>query len=66
MTIDFSNDTVNVGGKDIIKLTCTTSDHYCLPLTRMLLRDSSSHCRIVLYAVNFKTMTADEKKTKGA
>ena len=33
MIINFSNDTVNVGGKDIIKLTCTTSGHYCLPLT---------------------------------
>ena len=30
MIIDFSNDTVNVGGKDIIKFTCTTSGHYCL------------------------------------
>ena len=64
MIIDFSNDTVNVGGKDIIKLTCTTSDHCCLPLTRMLLHDSSSHCRIILHTVNFKTMTVDEKRRK--
>ena len=40
MIIDFSNDTVNVGGKDIIELTCTSSGHYCLPLTRLLLHDS--------------------------
>ena len=33
MIINFSNDTVNVGGKDIIKLTCTTLGHCCLPLT---------------------------------
>ena len=41
MIINFSNDTVNVGGKDIIKLTCTTSGHYCLPLIRLLFHDSS-------------------------
>ena len=43
MTIDFSNDTVNVGEKDIIKLTCTSAGHYCLPLTRLLLRSSLKH-----------------------
>ena len=43
MITDFSNDTVNVGGKDIIKLTCTSSGHYCLALTRLLLHDSSPH-----------------------
>ena len=64
--MNFSDDTVNVGGKDIIKLTCTTSGHYCLPLTRLLLHDSSSYCRIVLQAVYLKTMTADEKKRKVA
>ena len=66
MMIDFSNDTVNVGGKDIIKLTCTSSGHYYLPLTRLLLHDSSSHSRIVLHAVNLKTMTAEEKRRKAA
>ena len=66
MIIDFSNDMVNVGGKDIIMLTCTTSGHYCLPLTRLLLHESFSHCTIVLHAVNFKTMTVDEKKRKAA
>ena len=66
MIIDFRNDTLNVREKVIIKLTCTTSCHYCLPLTRLLLHDSSSHCRIVLHAVNFKTMTVDEKKKKAA
>ena len=66
MIIDFSNDTVNVRGKDIIKLTCTSSDHYCLPLTRLLLHDSSPHSRTVLYAVNLKTMTVDEKRRKAA
>ena len=64
MIIDFSNDMVNVRGKDIIKLTCTTSGDYCLPLTRLLLHDSSSYCRIVLHAVNFKTMTVDGEKRK--
>ena len=64
MIIDSSNDTVNVGGKDIIKLTCTSSGHYCLPLTRLLLHDSSPHNRIVLHAVNLKTMTVDEKRRK--
>ena len=63
---DFSNDTVNVGGRDIIKLTCTSSGHYCLPLTRLLLHDSSPHSRIVLHAVNLKTMTIDEKRRKAA
>ena len=62
--INVSDDTVNVGGKDIIRLTCTTSGHYCLPLTRLLLHDSSSYCGIVLHAVNLKTMTVDEKKGK--
>ena len=67
MIIDFSNDTVNVGRKDIIKLTCTSSSgHYCLPLTRLLLHDSSPHSRIVLHAVNLKTMTVDEKRRKAA
>ena len=64
MIIDYSNDTVNVGGKDIIKLTYTSSVHYCLPLTRLLLHDSSPHSRIVLYAVHLKTMTVDEKRRK--
>ena len=54
MIINFSNDAVNVGGKDIIKLTCTTSGHYCLPLTRLLFHDSSSNCKIVLHAVNLR------------
>ena len=62
MIINFSNDTVNVGGKDIIKLTGMTSGHYCL----LLFHDSSSNCKIVLHAVNFKTMTVDEKKKKAA
>ena len=66
MIIDFSNDTVNVGGKDIIKLICTSSGHYCLPLTRLLLHNYSPHSRIVLHAVNLKTMTADEKRRKAA
>ena len=66
MIIDFSNDMVNVGGKDIIKLTCTSSGHYCLPLTRLLLHDSSPRSGIVLHAVNLKTMTVDEKRRKAA
>ena len=66
MTIGFSNNTINVRGKRIIKLTCTTPGHYCVPLTRLLLHDSSSYSRIVLHAVNLKTMTVDEKKRKAA
>ena len=66
MIINFSNDTVNVGGKDIIKFTCTTLGHYCLPLTRLLHHDSSSCCRIVLHAVIIKAMTVDEKMRKAA
>ena len=66
MIMDFSDDMVNVEGKDIIKFTCTTSGHYCLPLTRLLPHDSSSYCRIVLHTVNLKTMTADEKTKKAA
>ena len=64
MIIDFSNESVNVGGKDIIKLTCRSSGHYCLPLTRLLLHDSSLHSRIVLHAVNLKTMTVNENRRK--
>ena len=66
MIIDFSNDMVKVGGKHIIKLTCTSSGHYCLPLTRLLLHNSSPHSRIVLHEVNLKTMTVDEKRRKAA
>ena len=66
MIIDVSNDMVNVGGKDVIKLTCTSSGHYCLPLTRLLLHDSSPHSKIVLHAVNLKTMTVYEKRRKAA
>ena len=64
MITDFSNDMVNVGAKDIIKLICASSGHYCLLLTRLLLHDSSPHSRIVLHADNLKTMTVDEKKRK--
>ena len=65
--IDFSNDIrLMWKEKTLISTRCTSSGHYCLPSTRLLLHDSSPHSRIVLHAVNLKTMTVDEKRRKAA
>ena len=63
MVLDFVNDTVNVLG-ETIDLVCTTSGHYCIPLSNTLLDVDSKFYNIILHTEGLKGLTRSEKMKK--
>ena len=62
MQLDFRTDTAKEG-QQRVPLTCTTTRHFCLPLTNFNL-DETSNSKIVLHAVHLKDLTRDKKFVK--
>ena len=44
--INFNNDTVDFGGKNVIKLICSSGANHCLPFTRCYLQSTPSNTGI--------------------
>ena len=64
MVLDFETDTAEVLGNKV-NLHCTSSGHYCLPLTNLLLQDKPNSCvLIVLHTLNLKQLSRSEKMKK--
>ena len=64
LILDFNSDTANVLGQDV-KLHCTTSGHYCIPLTDTLLGvDYGDNSSIILHTESLRTLSDDEKWKK--
>ena len=61
MKIDFKNDRVNVNGS-VVKLFCTNTGHYCLPLSNFCLDAKSAN--VVLYTDGLFGITKKEKMLK--
>ena len=62
LTLDFSTDTVTLSNGKVIKLMCTSSGHYCLPLSQTLL--DRCEVNVVLNLEPLKTSTREQKKKK--
>ena len=64
MVLDFETDTAEVLGNKV-NLRCTSSGHYCLPLTNLLLQDKPNSCvSIVLHTLNLKQISQSKKMKK--
>ena len=59
MNLDLENDLVVIDN-EVIKLTCTTSGHYRLPLTPF----DVDACNITLHAIDFDKLDVKQKKVK--
>ena len=59
MNLDLENDLV-VLDNEVIKLTCTTTGHYRLPLTHFYV----DACNITLHAIDFDKLDVKQKKVK--
>ena len=62
LSLDFDKDTVTLANGKKIKLTCTSSGHYCLPLSRTLL--DANNVNFVLYTNSLVNLSRGEKKKK--
>ena len=64
MALDFETDTAKALGNKV-NLHCTSSGHYCLPLTNILLQEKPNSCAsIVLHTLNLKQLSRSEKMKK--
>ena len=63
MILNLKDDTARIGNK-VIDLACTNTWHYCLPLTKFLLRDDIKVYNIILNTSNLEEMTKDKKRSK--
>ena len=64
MVLDFETDTAEVLGNKV-NLYCTSSGHYCLPLTNLLLQDKPNSCAsIIFHTLNLKQLSRSEKMKK--
>ena len=62
--LDFVNDTARVLD-DIVDLVSTSSGHYCVPLTNMLLNEKvCSRVSIVLHTAAIESLTKEQKRVK--
>ena len=61
--LDFHTDTIKVGPNEV-KLSCTTTDHYCIPLSRANLQTEVNQSSIVLHTTNLKHLNEKEKCVK--
>ena len=59
MILNLKDDTARIGNK-VIDLACTNTWHYCLPLTKFLLRDDIKVYNIILNTSNLE----EEKRSK--
>ena len=62
MTVDFENDMATIYGTEV-KLITSSSGHYCLPITKYLLKEETES-EIVLHATSVKGNDYKEKKAK--
>ena len=62
VTLDFAKDTVRFDNGKEIKLICTSTGHYCLPLTKKLL--DVNEVNVILHLQSLETLSKDEKKKK--
>ena len=63
MTLNFKNDTANVGEKDI-PLYCTKSGHYSIPLTSWCIDTKDPNNHIVLHMKHLQGLSKEEKMKK--
>ena len=61
MKLDFSRDTATVDGHEI-KLYCTSTGHYCLPITNVSL--DRNDINVVLHLQQLSSLSEKEKKSK--
>ena len=64
IVLDFLQDTAMVLG-DSVDLVCTSSGHYCIPLTNMLINDQGNmNVSVVLHTAAVASLTVEEKRQK--
>ena len=61
MKIDFSKDTATIEGEEI-KLQCTSTGHYCLPITNITL--DREDVNVVLHLLNLSSLSEKEQRSK--
>lgn len=59
--MDYKTDTAEILGKSI-NLNCTSSGHYCLPITKSIHEDLAFIALSVVFAVKFADVTLEERK----
>ena len=60
MIINFDDDMAQISGNQV-KLNCTSTGHYCIPLTKLLLSDKdSSQSHVVLHTTTIKNANRKE------
>ena len=60
MVINFDDDMAQILGNQV-ELNCTSTGHYCIPLTKLLLNDKySSQSPVVLHTTTIKNATRKE------
>ena len=62
MKLNFSTDTAVIGNNEEVKLSCSSSGHYCLPLS--IFSSSDESCNFVLHVANLEKLSQKEKMSK--
>ena len=63
LVLNFQTDTARILGQKV-RLHCTSSGHYCLPLSNTILYDGRGVTSFVLHTEGFSSLTDDEKYKK--
>ena len=63
LILNFNDDSAQILGQKV-KLYCTSSGHYCIPLSNTLLYDGCDMSSFVLHAEGLASLTEDEKYKK--
>ena len=63
LVLNFNEDTADILGQRV-RLHCTSSGHYCIPLSNTLLYDGCDISSIILHTEGLKSLTVDEKYKK--